>query len=68
MYVCICRAVTDTRIRQEVAQGAGSLRELNQRLGVASQCGRCGRCARKVLKEALDEQQSAVAEMLPVPA
>lgn len=68
MYVCICRGVSDTRIREEVEQGATSLRELNERLGVASQCGKCGRCAKRVLKEALREQEPAVGEPLPIPA
>lgn len=68
MYVCVCRSVTDTHIQQEVQQGATSLRDLNKQLGVGSQCGRCGRCAKKVLKEALREQECGIGDALPVPA
>jgi bacterioferritin-associated ferredoxin len=53
MYVCICKGVTDTHIRQEVHGGARTMRDLNQRLGVCSQCGRCGKCAKAVLSESI---------------
>ena len=68
MYVCVCRGITDTRIRQEVADGASSMRDLNERLGVASQCGKCGRCAKGVLAEALQEQVPVAFEPMPLPA
>ncbi len=55
MYICLCRGITDSQIRQEVCEGACSLREVSQRLGVATQCGKCGRCAKAVVDEALDE-------------
>lgn len=41
MYVCICNAVTDRQIQEQVANGAHSLTELKDRLGVASCCGCC---------------------------
>lgn len=52
MYVCICRAITDNQIRHEVAQGAMTLREVGQRLGVGTQCGKCGKHAKAVIREA----------------
>ncbi len=55
MYVCICRGITDSRIRQEVANGATTIRELGARLGVATHCGQCGPHARAVLAEAVQE-------------
>lgn len=65
MYVCICKSVTDTHIRQEVADGARCMRDLQQRLGVASQCGKCGRCAKRVLNEAVQEEQALTFELAP---
>jgi len=56
MYVCICRAITDNQIREEVRQGASTLREVGQRLGVASQCGKCGKHARSVIREAISSR------------
>ncbi|OSM01800.1 putative bacterioferritin-associated ferredoxin [Magnetofaba australis IT-1] len=48
--MCICRGVTDHQIRQEIENGALSMADLNQRLGVAGQCGRCGQSAKSLLK------------------
>lgn len=62
MYVCVCKGVTDKRIRQAVDQGCSSLRQLRAELGVASQCGQCGRCARSVMDQHL--QQTASTELL----
>lgn len=71
MYVCVCQGVTDSQIRAEVNAGATSMRDLRNRLGVASQCGACGKCARHLLKEEL-RQQAGLDETLltisPAPA
>jgi bacterioferritin-associated ferredoxin len=57
MYVCICKGITDHQIRAAARDGATSMRSLNRQLGVASQCSKCSRQARKVLREALVEDQ-----------
>ena len=36
MYVCICNAVTEREIRQAVALGVTTLKELREGLGVAA--------------------------------
>jgi len=56
MYICVCKAVTDKAIRQIVAEGACSMRELKQCLGVGSQCGKCTTAAQDVLNRSLTEQ------------
>ena len=53
MYVCICKAVTDSAIRMAVSEGASSLRELSARTGCSTQCGRCVNTVREVLDAAL---------------
>lgn len=56
MYICLCKNVTCGQIRSAVQSGeAGSMRDLSQKLGVATQCGKCGRCARGVLEESLGQ-------------
>ena len=55
MYICICNGVTDDQIRAEVYRGACSLREISERLEVATSCGKCGKCARKLVRETLRE-------------
>lgn len=53
MYVCICNAVTERRIRQEVAAGARTLVDLKRTLGIGSRCGACESFAEEVLDEEL---------------
>jgi bacterioferritin-associated ferredoxin len=53
MYVCICKGITDTQIRNAVQDGASSIREVRQALGVASQCGKCGILASEIVRESL---------------
>jgi bacterioferritin-associated ferredoxin len=56
MYICVCKAVTDKAIRNLVADGACSMRELKQCLGVGSQCGKCTPAAQDLLNRSLTEQ------------
>ncbi|MFT6957160.1 MAG: bacterioferritin-associated ferredoxin [Halieaceae bacterium] len=68
MYVCICKGITDTQIRAAVQNGASSLCEVQNTLGVASQCGKCGILAREIVLESLDDQtasQSLVSQAAP---
>lgn len=51
MYICLCQAVNERHIREAVQQGARSMRELRQQLGVAAGCGRCARHALQVLRQ-----------------
>lgn len=53
MYVCLCNPVTDRQIRLAAQEGARTLGDLRERLGVATGCGRCASCARSVLREAV---------------
>jgi len=56
MYVCVCRAVTDSKIRQAVAEGACSLRDLRNDLGLGTGCGKCVPQAHQVLRDCLEEK------------
>ena len=51
MYVCLCKGITETQIRDAVTDGACSMRDLRERLDVASQCGKCGRDCKSILGE-----------------
>ena len=51
MYVCICRQVTDSQIRETCKGGCESFSDLREQLGVASECGRCSKLARSIVKE-----------------
>lgn len=52
MYVCICNAVSDGKIHQAAAEGACTLADLQDRLGVATGCGSCAESAMACLREA----------------
>jgi bacterioferritin-associated ferredoxin len=53
MYVCVCNAVTERQIHHAAKQGARTLRDLRQSLGVTAECGRCARCAHDCLRSAV---------------
>lgn len=54
MYVCLCKGITDTQIREAMDNGTTSFRELRRELDLASQCGKCGALARSVFDEHLN--------------
>lgn len=60
MYVCVCNPVTENDIRNAVAEGCHTMRQLRHRLGVAKECGRCAKCARKILEDAKCEHETYV--------
>ncbi len=55
MYVCICKGITDTQLRAAVQDGASSLRDVRNTLGVASQCGKCSMLTRDIVRESLQD-------------
>ena len=57
MYVCICNAITDKQIRRAAESGVTSLWELQEKLGVASNCGKCGEMAVSIIRETNAKQQ-----------
>ncbi len=52
MYICVCRAVTERHIHAAVRDGAKSMKDLRDTLGVGTECGSCGSCAKQCLREA----------------
>jgi bacterioferritin-associated ferredoxin len=57
MYVCVCKAVSESAISEAVGRGVRSMRELVQDTGCSSQCGRCAPQVREALSEALAVHQ-----------
>lgn len=41
MYICICRAVTDSQLKSAIADGACTRKQLAECLGVGRVCGKC---------------------------
>lgn len=63
MYVCLCKGITDKAIKQHVADGVDSMRELRACTGVGSQCGQCTCQAGQILHNELVLQHQAGAEL-----
>ncbi|ENW97695.1 bacterioferritin-associated ferredoxin [Acinetobacter sp. NIPH 298] len=55
MYVCLCRGITDQDIKDAVANGTESYREIREELGLGTCCGRCVPEARAIISEELAE-------------
>lgn len=68
MYLCICKSVSDTQIRQAVEQGACTVADLSIRLGVGLECGKCVDSIREWLDVCLTDPPPAAVEAAPRPA
>lgn len=53
MYVCLCNALTDTRIERAVADGARRPREVYGACGCRAQCGTCTKAVLCAIRQAL---------------
>ena len=51
MYVCLCKAVSDSDIQQALNNGAQNLQQISRQLGVGQQCGQCVCQARELIAE-----------------
>jgi bacterioferritin-associated ferredoxin len=51
MYVCICFAVSSTTVREVVANGARTVRQVAEACGASRDCGRCVTHVRALLEE-----------------
>ncbi len=41
MIVCLCRAVSDAKLKEVIAEGASTVREVAMRCGAGTSCGAC---------------------------
>ncbi|MFD9128586.1 bacterioferritin-associated ferredoxin [Kitasatospora sp. NPDC059571] len=51
MYVCMCHAVTETRVKQEIDGGAVTPRQIAQGCKAGTDCGSCVRRIQALLGE-----------------
>jgi bacterioferritin-associated ferredoxin len=65
MYVCLCKGVTEARVRQVASAGSTTAETLIDALGLADkQC--CGRCARNIQKlVVIAEEATRPARLVP---
>lgn len=71
MIVCVCKSVSDRKIRAAIAEGADTFDELQFELGVATCCGKCEQSVREVMAQCgICESECGVASIAvsqPVP-
>ena len=54
MYVCVCKAVTDSQIQSAIDNGACTRKQLFQYLGVGADCGKCNKQLRNMLDKVIE--------------
>ena len=59
MFVCLCKAVTDTQIREAVDQGHASLQAMQAKLQVSTSCGACACEVDKIIDERIQQNLSS---------
>ncbi len=52
MIICICEGINETRIRQEIRSGAGSVGDLARCTGAGTGCGLCTCDLKRLVVEA----------------
>ncbi|WP_286833515.1 MULTISPECIES: bacterioferritin-associated ferredoxin [Acinetobacter] len=55
MYVCLCRGITDQDIKEAIANGAESYREVREMLDLGTCCGRCAPEARMIISDEVSQ-------------
>jgi bacterioferritin-associated ferredoxin len=53
MYACLCRAVSERKVRAAVAGGASTVAQVRAACGAGTGCGGCLPSLRRLLREAL---------------
>lgn len=61
MYVCLCRGITDQDIKEAVANGAESYREVREMLDLGTCCGRCAPEARMIISDEVSQIAAGLA-------
>ncbi|AJK47202.1 (2Fe-2S)-binding protein [Burkholderia plantarii] len=68
MIVCVCKSVSDRKIRASLAEGVASFDELQFELGVSTCCGKCEESVRELMAEhGVCESQCGVSHPQAVP-
>lgn len=53
MYVCVCRAVTDSQVHQSIENGAATREEVTRACGAGGDCGACHAMIEELIEDRL---------------
>ncbi|UOA07196.1 bacterioferritin-associated ferredoxin [Methylobacter sp. S3L5C] len=56
MYVCVCKGVTDSQIKNAINSGVCTRRQLFHCFGVGGDCGKCNKYVKELLDDHLQQQ------------
>jgi bacterioferritin-associated ferredoxin len=56
MYICVCKAVTDSQILTAIENGVCTRKQLIHCFGVGKDCGKCNKEVTDLLKQRTDPQ------------
>jgi bacterioferritin-associated ferredoxin len=59
MYICVCKAVTDSQIRTAIEQGVCTRKKLTHCFGLGKDCGKCNQEVNALLEQKLISIQKA---------
>jgi len=51
MYVCVCKAVTDSQLESAISDGLNTRRQLFECFGVGNDCGKCNTDIRELINQ-----------------
>jgi bacterioferritin-associated ferredoxin len=51
MYICVCKAVTDSQIRTAIEQGMCTRKKLTHCFGLGKDCGKCNQEVNALLEQ-----------------
>ena len=57
MYICLCKAVTDTRIKEAIRAGCKSVRMVGGFCYAGMDCGSCGMEIKSIIEAELEAQE-----------
>ncbi len=53
MYVCVCNGITEKQVKKAIRNGAESVQDLAESLGLATGCGSCSSFANELIERNL---------------
>ncbi|WP_340122840.1 (2Fe-2S)-binding protein [Methylobacter svalbardensis] len=53
MYICVCKAVTDTQILTAIENGVCTRKKLSHCFGIGKDCGKCNKEVSALLAQAM---------------
>ena len=66
MYVCLCKGITDSQIKQSIRNGADSVSQVRKATGAATQCCKCLPEVRAIINDQRDATDQSVAGFSPL--